>query len=97
MNYAEFFSQGLLGRIIPAFPYVQRFCPYCDQPCKLVDAIHIEREPEHYKALFLCENPFCGAYDEEARSQYARVYYSSEEAFRALELHRIWHDIKKKT
>lgn len=96
MSYAEFFSQGLIGRIIPAFPYAQRHCPYCEQECELIDAIHIQEEPEHYKALFLCQNLFCGAYDEEAHCQYARVYYSSYEAFRKLESQRIYTDIKKK-
>lgn len=97
MNYAEFFSQGLIGRIIPSFPYVTRHCTYCEQPCELVDAIHVQQEPEHYKALFLCQNPDCGAYDEEARCQYARVYYSSEPAFRMLETHAIHTNIKRKS
>lgn len=96
-DYQTYFTQGLLGRIIPAFPYAHRHCPYCEQECELVNAIHIQEEPENYKALFLCQNPHCGAYDEEARSQYARVYYSSEEAFRKLELHRIYQNIKKKS
>jgi hypothetical protein len=96
MNYAEFFNQGLIGRIIPAFPYVTRHCPYCDLLCELVEAIHIQDEPEHYKALFLCQNGFCGAFDEEARSQYARVYYSSDEAFRKLEVHRIYTNVVRK-
>jgi hypothetical protein len=96
MNYAEFFRGELIGNLIPAFPYAERFCPYCNQPCELVEAIHLQKEPEHYKALFLCQNPRCECYDEEAKSQYARVYYSSNEAFDKLELHRIWRNIVKK-
>jgi hypothetical protein len=96
MTYTDFFRNGLISNIIPLFPYVERHCPYCEQPCELVDAIHLQEEPEHYKALFLCQNDKCECYDEEAKSQYARVYYSSEPAFRRLEMQRIWRNIKKK-
>lgn len=96
MAYEQYFPEYLLSHRIIGFPYVERTCRYCEQTCELVKVIHLQDTPEHYKALFLCENPRCECYDEEARSQYARVYYSSDEAFRALELHRIWHDVKKK-
>lgn len=79
----------IASRIIPGFPYAERFCPYCDLPCVMTDAVHLQNTPEHYKALFICTNPQCGAHDEAARKAYARVYYSSEEAYYALELHRI--------
>jgi len=97
MNYAEIFNQGLLGRKIPHFPYTRRHCRYCEQELELVEAIHIEKEPEHYKGLYLCQNPKCGCFDEESKSQYVRVYYSSEQAFRKLEVHRIYRNIDKKT
>ena len=82
----------IFSHIIKDFPYVERFCPYCDLPCTLTDAVHLQATPEHYKALFICNNPQCGAYDEEARKAYARVYYSSEDAYHALELHRIYYE-----
>lgn len=82
----------IAARVIEGFPYVDRHCPYCEQECSLTDAVHLMDTPEHYKALFICNNKKCGAYDEDARKAYARVYYSSQEAFDALELHRIWRN-----
>ena len=96
MAYEQFFPPEILSRTIPGFPYAERFCRFCDQPCTMVKAVHLQDAPEHYKALFICENPLCECYDEDARSQYARVYYSSDEAFHSLELHRIYHPIKRK-
>lgn len=48
-------------------------------------------EKEHFKALYICENPECPAYDEPAKKAYAYVYYSDVEAWQALELQRIWY------
>lgn len=97
MPYEQYFPPNLLGNPIFGFPYVERFCRFCDQPCELVKAIHLQSEPEHYKALFMCQNTECGAYDEDSAMQYARVYYSSDEAFRALEMHRIYYPVQRKT
>lgn len=96
MNYAEFFSQGLIGRIIPSFPYAERYCRFCERELFLDDAIHIQDEPAHYKALYKCENPRCSAFDEDSKSQYVRVYYSSDEAFRKLETHAIHYNVVNK-
>jgi hypothetical protein len=92
----SFFRGNSLGHLIDGFPYAERYCPYCQRECTVVDAIHIQEEPEHYKALFICFNGNCGAYDEEARTAYARVYYSSDFAFRHLEEHRIYFNRGKK-
>lgn len=71
----------ILGRVIPDFPYPKRVCPYCLKPLTVVNAIHYENDKHHFKALYLDSNPNCPIYDEDVRKAYARVYYSSEEAF----------------
>lgn len=71
----------ILGRIIPDFPYPEKLCPYCNAKLKVVNAIHYEQDKYHFKALYLDPNPKCPVYDEGARKAYARIYYSSEEAF----------------
>lgn len=95
MNLSEFFRGQLIGKTISGFPYPSKYCTYCNKECKLVDAIHVTDSPEIYKALYICMNDMCEAYDEPARKAYAKVYYSSEEAYQQLELHRIWFDRKK--
>lgn len=94
MNLNEYFRGSLIGSRIKNFPYPERYCTYCKKKCELVDAIHVNKHPEDYKALYICKNDRCEAFDEPARKAYARVYYSSDEAFKALELHRIWYDRK---
>lgn len=71
----------ILGRIIPDFPYPEKLCPYCNAKLKVVNAVHYEQDKYHFKALYLDPNPKCPVYDEGARKAYARIYYSSEEAF----------------
>jgi len=71
----------LLGRIIKDFPYPEKTCPYCNSILTVVNAIHYEEDKYHFKALYLDPNPQCPVYDEGARKAYARIYYSSEEAF----------------
>lgn len=73
----ELLSKGLIGRVIPKFPYPERFCPYCDQPLTLEKAIHVYDRPEHYKAIFICRNKKCEVFDEPAKKAYAKVYYST--------------------
>ncbi len=94
MNLGSYFRGDLLGKRIVNFPYPERHCKYCSKKCEIVDAIHISSHPEDYKVLFICMNPRCEAFDEPGRKAYARVYYSSEEAYAKLELHRIWYDRK---
>jgi hypothetical protein len=95
MNLSSFFRGSLFGKIIVGFPYPEKQCTYCNKKCTLVDAIHVTESPEIFKALYICMNDKCDAFDEPARKAYAKVYYSSEEAYEKLELHRIWFDRKK--
>lgn len=94
MNLNQYFRGNLIGSKIKSFPYPDRYCPYCNKACDLVDAIHISAHPEEYKALYICKNNRCEAFDEPARKAYARVYYSSEDAYHALETHRILYERK---
>lgn len=75
----------LIGNIIKDFPYPEKVCPYCNTVLKIVNAVHWQEDPYHFKALYLDPNPDCPVYDENARSAYARVYYSSDEAFNTFE------------
>lgn len=95
MNLSHFFRGELLGKPINGFPYPDKYCTYCNKKCRMVDAIHVAESPEIFKALFICENEKCEAYDEPARKAYVKVYYSSEEAYQRLELHRIWYERKQ--
>ena len=95
-DLTTWFQDGLIKNIIKDFPYPERECAYCQGNLRLVSAIHLNEHKEHYKALFICYNPMCEAFDEPAGLAYARVYYSSPEAFSALETHRIWYDQPKK-
>lgn len=71
----------ILGRIIPDFPYPTKTCPYCNAILQVVNAIHWDQDQYQYKALYLDPNPKCPVYDEGAMKAYARIYYSSEDAF----------------
>lgn len=71
----------ILGRLIKHFPYPEKLCPYCNAILKVVNAIHYEKDKYHFKALYLDPNPGCPVYDEGVQRAYARIYYSSEEAF----------------
>lgn len=70
----------IIGRVIPDFPYPEKICPFCFKKLVVVNAVHYE-DKYHFKALYLDSNPNCPVYDEGARKAYAKVYYSSEEAF----------------
>ena len=71
----------IMGRVIKDFPYPEKLCPYCNKKLVVVNAIHYENDKYHFKALYLDPNPQCPVYDEGAMKAYARIYYSSEEAF----------------
>lgn len=71
----------ILGRVIQDFPYPVKTCPFCNVTLVVVNAIHYENDKYHFKALYLDPNPKCPVYEEGARRAYARIYYSSEEAF----------------
>jgi len=95
MKISTYFRGQLLGKPIPNFPYPEKMCRYCNKKCEMTDAIHVTESPEIYKALYICKNPRCDVFDEPARKAYAKVYYSSDEAYEGLEVHRIWHDTKR--
>lgn len=86
---------SILGRIIPGFRYPERHCSYCQQKLNLMQAAHLENMTQ-YKAVFMCQNPKCGAYDEEGHKAYVRVYYSTPEAEAQLWRYRIYMPRPKK-
>lgn len=90
------FTRNFIPRVIEGFPYPQRKCRYCDSVLRLDDAVHVYSQEEVYKALYFCEFDRCPAFDEPAGKQYARVYYSCEEALKRLEPVRIWKNVKRK-
>lgn len=90
------FLGEFIPRMIEGFPYPERKCRFCSEYLRLDDAVHIYGAEEVYKALYFCEADKCPAYDEPAGKQYARVYYSCEEALKKLEPVRIWKHVKKK-
>lgn len=51
----------------------------------LVKTLHLIDRPENYKAIFVCYNKSCQAFDEAAERAYVKVYYSSEIAARYLD------------
>ena len=89
VNILDYFRNGLLPQKRNNFPYPERFCPFCERELSLMEAIHIDGHLEDFKALYLCLNKDCGAYDEAAGQAYSRVYYSSNEAYASLENARI--------
>lgn len=89
VDIREYFRDGLLAQTRTNFPYKELFCPFCEGRLTLVEAIHIEKELEHYKGLYICFNEKCGAYDEDARKAYVKIYYSSQEAYYTLDSYRI--------
>ncbi len=73
----------ILGGLKKDFPYPEKLCPYCGRKLVPVNAIHLEKDMYQFKVLYLDNNPNCLAYDEGARLAYARIYYTSEDAFNA--------------
>lgn len=71
----------ILGQLIKDFPYPTKICPYCMKEMVVVNAVHYELDKYQYKALYLDPNPDCPVYDEGARKAYAKLYYSSEDAY----------------
>ena len=74
-------EEVIVGKVYKDFPYPEKICPYCNKPLSVVNAIHWQNDIHQYKALYLDPNPDCPVYDEGARQAYARIYYSSEDAF----------------
>lgn len=73
----------ILGGKIKDFPYPEKICPFCTKKLFVVQAIHLSDDKHQYKALYLDPNPNCPVYNENVRKAYARIYYSSEDAYGA--------------
>jgi hypothetical protein len=71
----------ILGSKIKDFPYPVKICPFCIKELVVVNAVHWYEDKYQYKALYFCSNSECSAYDEGVRKAYARIVYSSEDAF----------------
>jgi len=95
-NVEAAFNDQYIPRIIDKFPYPEKHCRFCTQELMLKSAVHIFDGEEIYKALYVCIFDHCPAYDEPAKKQYIKVYYSSEEALKKLEPYRIWNAVKKR-
>ena len=78
ITHENLFSLGVLETRYPFFPYPEKECLYCSKNMELVKTIHIKDYPFEYKAIFVCYNATCEAYDEAAHKAYVKVYYSSE-------------------
>lgn len=85
----------IMGRRVLGFTYPERFCPYCEKVLELVQVAHIGDSAD-FKAVYVCTTKKCGAFEEDARSQYVKVYYSSTTAFQQLEGYRIYMPVDKK-
>lgn len=72
-------------KILKGFPYPTRHCPFCNEDCSIINALHVTDTPEIFKAIFMCENTKCNAYDLLERQCYLRVYYSCDEALELFE------------
>lgn len=83
---------NLLSKKIDGFPYPERFCPFCERELSLEKTVHLDEAQEIYKALYLCRNTECEAHNELEGKAYARVYYSSDDAYKILAEHRIAYD-----
>lgn len=87
-KYTNLINHGhILGGVIKDFPYPEKICPFCMKKLKVVQAIHLTTDKYQYKALYLDPNPGCPVYDENVRKAYARIYYSSDDAYAA------FHDV----
>jgi len=80
-NY--FFDEVLKQDIISGFPYPEKECPICNKMLRLARVAHITDTPEHYKALYLCVNSKCDAFDV-GKQAYTKMYFSSELAYERL-------------
>jgi hypothetical protein len=77
----------ILGGKIDDFPYPEKICPFCFKKLVVVQAIHLSTDKYQYKALYLDANSECPVYDEGVRKAYARMYYTSDDAYVA------FHDV----
>lgn len=83
-KYYDLINQGhILGGKIKDFPYPDKFCPFCMTKLVVVQAIHLDMDKYQFKALYLDPNPDCPLYNDNIRKAYARIYYSSDDAYAA--------------
>jgi hypothetical protein len=84
MNYNKaedfFFNEVLKQDIIDGFPYPEKECPICGSVLQLSRVAHVLDTPENFKALYVCLNDKCDAYDV-GKKAYVKVYFSSQEAY----------------
>jgi hypothetical protein len=85
MNNVEafFFDEVLKQEMIGGFPYPEMLCRVCGSEMRLARVAHMQENPEHYKALYLCVNDSCDAYDV-GKKAYTKMYFSSELAYEKL-------------
>lgn len=84
-DYDQVFSTHLINGKMTDFPYPVKQCYYCNKDLTLMKAIHIIETPYEYKAIYVCFNKSCAAYDELAEKAYVKVYYSSQNAANILD------------
>jgi hypothetical protein len=94
MKLSEVFSSELPGHIIEGFPYPEKVCRHCDKKMDLYKVIHIIDAEEEFKAVYLCTNDKCPAYDFPAKKAHVVMYFSSDNAFDKLQGLKIWVDKK---
>lgn len=90
MNRDQVFSSETPGHIIEGFPYPTKQCRHCNGLMELYKVIHIQDTPEHFKAVYICTNDQCPAYDYPAKKAHVTMYFSSDEAFEKLQGLKIW-------
>lgn len=79
------FSTKLVECRYADFPYPKKLCIYCNKMMTLTKTLHLVNSPSDYKAIYICYNKSCDAYDEPASKAYAKVYYSSPRAAKYLD------------
>jgi len=94
MKLSEVFSSETPGHIIKGFPYPTKVCRHCNDFMELYKVIHIQDAPEEFKAVYLCTNDDCSAYDYPAKKAHVIMYFSSDNAFDKLQGLKIWTDQK---
>ena len=94
MKLSEVFSSETPGHIIKGFPYPTKVCRHCNDFMEIYKVIHIQDAPEEYKAVYLCTNDNCPAYNFPAKKAHVVMYFSSDNAFDKLQGLKIWTDKK---
>lgn len=85
ISWEKIMSTDLIEHRIPEFPYPEKSCIYCKKNMTLVKTLHFHEFPANYKAIYVCYNKSCPAFDEPAERAYVKVYYSNEYAAKHLD------------